>query len=142
METERGCYKSLACFTIHAGPVLKKPSLMSKILRAMFGPGSTLVYSALKILSFLTILGLLMALTVFYFDISVDYNNMVVESDISKCILTATLPCTRLTYISRALNFPEFSSEGFSQALSVAVPLTAVIAALSLCVELGNSLLE
>jgi hypothetical protein len=35
-----------------------------------------------------------------------------------------------------------FSEEDFAKVLSVAVPLTTVIAALSLCVEIGNSLVE
>lgn len=69
---------------MHAGPADRKTGMMSKLLRAVFGPSGTLVYSALKMLSFLTVSGLLVALAIFYFDISVDFNNMAVESDISR----------------------------------------------------------
>lgn len=47
-----------------------------------------MIYSVAKVLTFITVFGVMLALTVFYFDIQLDLQNLEMTSDTSKCIST------------------------------------------------------
>ena len=113
----------------------EKAGVGKRCARTVFGAGGSLLFSAVRMLSFVSVCGLLLALTVFYFNIEVDYTNFAITSSISES-RDSVICCLRMCL------FLAFTKEGFAGALEMVVPLVAVIAALSLCVELLNSFIE
>lgn len=59
------------------------PSVAERVSRAIFGRYGGMVYSAAKILTFITVFGVMLALTVYYFDIKVDLKNFAMTSNTS-----------------------------------------------------------
>ena len=45
-----------------------------------------MVYSVAKLLTFITVFGVMLALTVYYFDVQLDLQNLEMTSNLSKCI--------------------------------------------------------
>ena len=59
------------------------PSVAERVSRAIFGRYGGMIYSAAKMLTFITVFGVMLALTVYYFDIKVDLKNFAMTSNIS-----------------------------------------------------------
>ena len=60
------------------------PAVVKRICRAIFGCCGDMIYSVAKLLMFVTIFGVMLALTVYYFDIQLDFKNVKITSNISK----------------------------------------------------------
>ena len=54
-----------------------------------------MVYGAVKFLTFITIVGVMLALTVYYFDIRVDLEHMEITSNTRECVVVCNCNGTR-----------------------------------------------
>lgn len=62
-----------------------KPGFLSKLLRVVFGRSGSLMSKAIKTLLFISVTGFLVAVTIFYFNLSLDFDSMAVQSQIGEC---------------------------------------------------------
>lgn len=62
------------------------PTVVKRISRAIFGRYGDMIYSVVKLLTFVTVVGVMLALTAYYFDIQLDLKNWAMTSNISESI--------------------------------------------------------
>ena len=93
----------------------KQQSFSVTLSQMVFGHYGNLVHRVVRLLTFVTVVGFLISLTIYYFNIRLDLENWTVLSE------------TR------------FSSEELDVAMTIAVPLLAIMGAASLAVEILNS---
>ena len=65
----------------------QRPGLSEKFSRILFGRNGSLVLSAFRFLLFTTVSGLILALTIFYFNIKVDHRDLAIQSDVGGWLL-------------------------------------------------------
>lgn len=85
-------------FNYHLG-ISSPPTVVNRICRAIFGGFGDMIYGVAKLLTFITIFGVLLALTVYYFDVQLDLQNLKMTTNISKfkqllilVLITAHIP--------------------------------------------------
>ena len=71
------------CVKILSSGSYSPPTVTNRICRALFGRYGDMIYGVIKLLTFVTVTGVMLALTVYYFDIKVDLEHMEITSNTS-----------------------------------------------------------
>lgn len=106
--------------------------LSLRVSRGLFGRYGSMVRGTVQRLVFVTVLGVLASLTVYYFNIHL--GNKTLNTKIGQ---------SQSLYLLAVILFPiGFSNESFDIVMETAVPLLAVMGALSLATEVLSALLR
>ncbi len=73
----------MVCFVFYIGSKQGR-GFSDRLSRMLFGRNGSLVLSAVRFLSFTTISGLVLALTIFYFNVKIDYKHLAIQSDVGE----------------------------------------------------------